>query len=128
MSPAKAPKSLARRSGGQCEICGRRTATNAHHRKNRSQGGTWDVANLLHICGSGTTGCHGEIHARPQTAYANGWSVRGALTPAAVPAWLTSDYGRVYMWLHDDGTKSAVNMPDFQRALLAEEIHDKGAA
>lgn len=128
MNPTKARKLLTRRSGGRCEICGRRPATNAQHRKNRSQGGSWDLSNLIHVCGSGTTGCHGDIHARPETSYANGWSVRQALKPSAIPAWLMGDYGRVYMWLHDDGTKSEVDMPDFQRALLAEDIYNEGAA
>lgn len=34
---------------------------NAHHRRNRSQQGKWDVRNLLWVCGSGSTGCHGAL-------------------------------------------------------------------
>lgn len=129
MNPTKARKLLTRRSDGRCEICGRHPATNAQHRKNRSQGGTWDLSNLLHVCGSGTTGCHGKIHARPEASYANGWSVRQAFTPSAVPAWIAGhNLIRIYVWLHDDGTKTAVGMADFERALLAEEIHDRGVA
>ena len=31
--------------------------------------------NLMTVCGSGTTGCHGMIHANPEQSYAYGWLV-----------------------------------------------------
>lgn len=31
--------------------------------------------NLLHLCGSGTTGCHGKIERERKCAYDNGWLV-----------------------------------------------------
>jgi len=80
---------VAERSGGTCEVriprvcLGR--ATNFQHRKNRSQGGEYSAANGLHVCGSGTTGCHGYIHAHPAESYAEGWSVRSGQDPGREP-------------------------------------------
>lgn len=129
MNPTKARKLLAERSGGRCEICAVRLAREAQHRKNRSQGGTWDLSNLLHVCGFGnTSGCHGLIHQRPEAAYANGWSVRECFTPAHIPAWLTADFGRVYVWLRDDGSREPVDMPDLLGAFKAETIHERTSA
>lgn len=59
------------RSGGVCEVrlpgcLGR--ARNTHHVLPRSAGGTDDPENLLALCGSGTTGCHGWLHAHPEEA------------------------------------------------------------
>ncbi len=128
MTPTLARKLLAVRSGGRCEICGLRPAREAQHRKNRSQGGTWDLSNLLHVCGHGNTdGCHGAIHQNPEAAYANGWSVRRSRVPSEMPAWLTTEYGRIYVWLHDDGTKSPVEMAELIfGALKAEVIYERG--
>lgn len=109
MNSTKARKLLAQRSGGLCEICGKR-ATNVQHRKNRSQGGGWDLSNLLHLCGTGTTGCHGYIHANPDRSYANGWSVRQAMNPVDSPAFLRTAYGQQLVWLHDDGTKDTADV------------------
>lgn len=64
------------RSGGLCEACGMRRAESVHHRKNRSQGGTWDPSNLMHLCGDGTRGCHGWIGDFPDRARDLGWSVK----------------------------------------------------
>jgi hypothetical protein len=65
---------VAQRSGGQCEaaidhVC-TRTASSMHHR--RKAGRVWAPSNVLHLCGSGTTGCHGWIEAHPEAAHALG--------------------------------------------------------
>jgi hypothetical protein len=112
MNVTLARRKLAGRSNGVCEVCGRARASNAQHRKNRSQGGSWDLSNLLHVCGSGTTGCHGLIHANPLKSYANGWSVRGALTPADMPALIHTPLGRIYVWLRDDGSWDPVDFTE----------------
>jgi hypothetical protein len=90
-------EAVAGRSGGYCEYCGHR-ATNMHHRVNRSQGGGWSPVNILHLCGSGTTGCHGFFTHQPELAYEMGVSVHRADDPAAIPVrtptqllWLTDD-------------------------------------
>ena len=59
-----------------CVRCGAR-ATNWHHRLNRSQGGPDDAFNLVPLCGSGTTGCHGWVTLHPSEAEAVGLHVRG---------------------------------------------------
>jgi hypothetical protein len=51
-----------------------------HHRRNRGSGGTSDPtanspANLLLLCGDGTTGCHGHITTHPHAARMSGLSV-----------------------------------------------------
>jgi hypothetical protein len=50
-----------KRSGGTCERCSVRLAESMHHRRFRSQGGPWVPSNILHLCGDGTTGCHGVL-------------------------------------------------------------------
>jgi len=55
-----------KRANGRCERCGRQvtrgvdslTAGHVHHRRKRSQGGTWQAKNLLCLC----TFCHREVH------------------------------------------------------------------
>ena len=78
-------RQLQERSEGYCEACGLARANNAHHRKNRSQGGQDDLSNLLLLCGSGTTGCHGWITEHPAESYENGRSVRQHRDPRDVP-------------------------------------------
>jgi hypothetical protein len=112
------------RSGGRCEICRIRPAVDWQHRKNRSQGGDWSASNGLDVC----RGCHTVIHLQPQTAYANGWSVRQAIDPKAMPAWLWTSHGRCYVWLHDDGSLHPVDMPDVVGSLQAETIYERGLA
>ena len=96
---------ILRRSGGRCEIAvpnqclGRApvmmveqadgqevpVAANVHHRRPRGQGGSNDPANLLHLCGSGTTGCHGYIESNRTVARANGWLLEFGQDPRIVP-------------------------------------------
>lgn len=83
--PAKVRAALRERAENYCERCGLRFANNAHHRKNRSQSGEDVLSNLLLLCGSGTTGCHGYITEHPTDSYDNGWSVRSTANPALIP-------------------------------------------
>lgn len=91
------------RSGGLCEVC-RRPAASVHHRVKRGQGGTWNPANLLHLCGDGTMWCHGWIEGHPQHALALGlWLLNGTdpLTrPAYLHPWM---WWRGWWFLHEDG-------------------------
>ena len=82
---------LIARSGGECEvqvpgICLGK-ATNRHHRIKRGNAScTNDLDNLIHLCGSGTTGCHGWVHANKQgDVYEHGWLLRSWDDPAKVP-------------------------------------------
>lgn len=60
----------------ECRLCGR-VSSNGHHLVYRSQGGADDPDNIIPLCGSGTTGCHGKIHAHDHEArLAVGFSLR----------------------------------------------------
>lgn len=69
------------RSNEVCERCDQARAQEMHHRKNRSQSGAWEPANILHLCSL----CHVEITAEPEKSRANGWAVLSTQTPAEVP-------------------------------------------
>lgn len=81
------------RSGWLCEVwipgvcLGR--ASNYQHRKGKAhcrKDELWAPENGLHVCGSGTTGCHGYIHQHPRESYSKGWSVRSFNNPEQCPA------------------------------------------
>jgi 5-methylcytosine-specific restriction endonuclease McrA len=62
------------RTGNLCALWreGRRCpypATELHHRKPRSAGGSHEVENLLPLCASH----HGEVHGNPESSYAEGY-------------------------------------------------------
>ncbi len=69
---------VGKRSGGQCErvrtlrngMSFRCTnpAVHVHHRVRRSQGGTNDLSNLVHLCHR----CHEWVHANPEAAREEG--------------------------------------------------------
>ena len=90
-----------RRSGGRCEIripgtCEGR-ATNIHHRLPRGNPRcTNELGNLVDLCGSGTTGCHGRIEHNRDEAYDNGWLLRDT--------WDLSFSGHIVTF-DDDGQK-----------------------
>lgn len=83
-------KTVTDRAGGACELCFRPDANNVHHRRPRGMGGSklgWidEPENLLFLCGSGTTGCHGFIESRRAASYQLGWLLRVGFVPAHVP-------------------------------------------
>lgn len=95
--PASVPtmstrKAALDRAGYRCEVripghCYERPV-NLHHRRPRGMGGSRDAtvattANLLAVCGSGTTGCHGWIEQHRAVAHDNGWLLRHGADPAA---------------------------------------------
>lgn len=77
-------KGMKLRSGGVCEGCGSQRASDAHHRKNRSQGGKWDVPNLMHLCSA----CHRWVTGHPTEGRKRGWAVKSFEDPATVPVLL----------------------------------------
>jgi hypothetical protein len=82
--PAPVLETVRARSGGACEGCHAREASEMHHRRFRSRGGQHTAANLLHLCGWGNhTGCHGIAHS--QAGHDKGWSVNSWADPAATP-------------------------------------------
>jgi hypothetical protein len=88
------------RSGGVCEICDQRPGTNWHHR--RSAGRIWTPENGLHLCGSGTTGCHGWVTSHPSVSRQLGWMVSNSVAPERVHAVLALVRGR-WAALESDG-------------------------
>lgn len=89
------------RCGGRCERCGGAGPLTVHHRRKRSQGGSWSPSNLFVLCGDGVQKCHGWVEAHPQAAHAAGlWLFHGE-DPATTPV-LLADEQRVL--LAADGT------------------------
>lgn len=90
---------------GGVELFGRHYSV--HHRRPRQMGGTRrpetdSPANLLAVCGSGTTGCHGWIESNRTSAYDAGLLLHQAAEPTCEPVlrlgvavYLTNDGGIV---------------------------------
>jgi hypothetical protein len=65
--------------------------------------GLHDVSNLICVCGTGVTGCHGLIHKYQTWAYENGWLVKGTsdlILPVDTPIMV---HGRGLVYLDDSG-------------------------
>ncbi len=93
---------LRERSVGRCEMCGG-PATNTHHRRPRGMGGSKDPAtntpaNLVRVCGSGSTGCHGWIESNREAARDCGYLVGQGHDPATVPVLLMTS-GGLFEWV-----------------------------
>lgn len=95
------------RAQGRCERCGASSSQfwSVHHRRPRGMGGSKrpevnGPANLILLCGSGTTGCHGWVEANRAEAYNLGLLVRSGMNPGDVPVELR--HGRVLL-LADGG-------------------------
>lgn len=115
---------VAERANYCCELCGQSlyiqgdgwtTAHSFHHRRPRGMGGTTRTdanspANLLLVCGTGTTGCHGEIEKHRTLALSMGWLVRQDQDPATVPTVVENSGSPTEPWvlLTDDGDYLAV--------------------
>lgn len=75
------------REQGRCVVCLTPiTEGSVHHRQGRGGPDPHRLSNLILTCGSGTTGCHGKIHANPAWSYDNGYMVRrnGVMRPEDV--------------------------------------------
>jgi hypothetical protein len=97
-----------------CIRCGQHlsiTAGSRHHRQRRAIGGH-TVANLILLCGSGTTGCHGWVHSHPESSRAAGWIVRatGYILPEETPLQVL-DQG-VYIWVILNSQGKATRIPE----------------
>lgn len=101
------------RAGGCCERCGTRLHVDGvwvadhsfHHRQPRGMGGTTrpevnSPVNILLVCGTGTTGCHGFIEAHRTSAEAEGWLVRHGQDPGSVPVMV---HAGLWAWRVVDG-------------------------
>lgn len=107
-------RTVDRRDSYQCARCGVSLFTVAgshHHRKRRSQSSpetVHNVENLILLCGSGTTGCHGWVHSHPMEAYEQGFLVHSYQEPSKVPVRTYRGWRR----LLQDGTCEACCPPE----------------
>lgn len=106
MIPYEVRQGVLARDGYRCVRCGESVFARQYslqHRKARGMGGTRTVEtapDLITMCGSGTTGCHGHVEAHPNEAREQGWRVDQAQDTAKVPVrvhrrghvLLTADY------------------------------------
>ncbi|HEY5785857.1 MAG TPA: hypothetical protein VIT65_13870 [Microlunatus sp.] len=96
---------VAQRSGGRCEavidyVC-TGIAESMHHR--RKHGRVWKPSNVIHVCGSGTTGCHGWIEAHPEKAHSLGLWLWDYEDPDAESIKMRWEHARAWWWLDDEG-------------------------
>lgn len=87
------------RDGYACVRCGAGVTEkprSIHHRLRRSQGGLNTPDNLITLCGSGTTGCHGWVHANVADSQDAGWLVRSGHDPALIAVEYASEHGSGY--------------------------------
>ena len=63
---------------------------------------TDQAANLLLVCGTGTTECHGEIEGNPSQAIGRGFRVRTGADPTLIPY---MDHTGQEWHLTNEGTK-----------------------
>ena len=76
----------------RCVRCGRDVrytpfGYSIHHRRLRSHpyAGMHSSSNLITLCGSGTTGCHGWVHEKVKDAERQGLIVSGFARPETIP-------------------------------------------
>lgn len=107
------------RDAWRCFTCGRSLAATSgsrHHRQLRRHG-DHSPANLILLCGSGTTGCHGEVHDHPARARTLGLIVLSFASPESVPAW--SDWRREWVLLDIGGQATVVETDEALEMLEA---------
>jgi hypothetical protein len=110
--PARTRKLLRERAHGCCEACGKPGATNGHHRINQSQGGPDTLSNLMLLCGSGTTGCHGIVTVNPADARTLGYTVTLADIPLNQREPICAATAPVYRWSRELGCAEWVLLDD----------------
>jgi len=101
------------RSRGWCEVripgvCFGR-AGNWHHRN--TVGRVWAPSNGLHVCGSGSCGCHGWITEHPAMANEYGWALRSGQSSQLEPAVIASQGCWCYL------TETGLYVPARDRAV-----------
>lgn len=111
--PTKTRELVRVRDGHNCARCCRSILnypSSIHHRHPRRMGGSRDPRindprNLVRICGTGTTGCHGEVESYRSAAMEAGWLLRSLddLDTPLLTSWggvirLDAAGGRVDEW------------------------------
>jgi hypothetical protein len=99
------------RDAEECQLCGISLIVRSgsrHHRLRRAVAGH-RVSDLILLCGSGSSQCHGWAHSHPEAARALGIIIpanrRPELNPAQVPLF-TFRYG--WVLLGDDGRREFI--------------------
>jgi hypothetical protein len=99
------------RDGWCCARCGRPCGPGVgpyslQHRKARGVGGGNEMSNLLVLCGSATTLCHGEVESKASREdNARGYWLESWQSPLAEGVmYFEPDGSGVTRWLHDDGS------------------------
>lgn len=90
--PKKIRMAVLERDEFLCQRCGlwigELTWYSLHHRDPRGAGGTAlpdTMPNLVTLCGTGTTGCHGYVESNRTESYEFGWLVPNGVTPEEWP-------------------------------------------
>jgi hypothetical protein len=79
------------RDGHRCQMCGASIVdrpSSIHHRRRRGMGGSAlleRASNLVRLCGTGTTGCHGFVESQRTLATVRGWLLGYLDDPEATP-------------------------------------------
>lgn len=99
------------RDGYACCRCGKGCGPgiaeySLQHRKARGVGGDNSLSNLILLCGSATTGCHGHVEARSDPHdLAAGYRLESWQEPALEPVLYASEHGSgACMFLAGDGS------------------------
>lgn len=118
------------RAGQHCELCNRPISgpASVHHRRPRRMGGTRRAdtnspANLLLLCGSGTTGCHGWVESHRRDSLDAGVILYDRDNPTEHPF-----KDRLDRWwtLTDEGTKQLTN-PSADSGVGSSDTEAKGS-
>lgn len=102
-------EALLERDAWLCVRCGvpvRGRVWSPQHRRPAGSGGSSDpelssLWNLLTLCGSPTTGCHGWVETHRADSYDTGWLVHSWQKPSEVPVLLHGELS----WLTEGGTQ-----------------------
>lgn len=102
MTLAEIRAAVLERDGYQCARCGRPCVYD-HSIHHRILGNRKDMraSNLVTLCGSGTTGCHGWVHAHPTLAQDDGYIVskfHKAQDTPDIPVVYGAANGRIAGW------------------------------
>jgi hypothetical protein len=95
------------RDNWSCVACGRDISDgqpySIQHRVARGQGGGNEMSNLVTLCGSAVTGCHGQCESRDREMQAKGYWLESWQSPAAEGVMVHSHQSGVTVWLSPDG-------------------------
>jgi hypothetical protein len=73
------------RESYRCARCGSPIQGGSRHHRKLRRFGDHTAANLILLCGSGTTGCHGWVHSHVANSYETGYLVHSWDDPTEVP-------------------------------------------